>query len=207
MHRSLELSAKYTTLLLGLLLCCSAQIFAQAPSQPNECRGDLSIKGLPIRSVKIETRGGWQPSLPLPLAPGDKFDFVKLSEARTIVHRALSNDPLRDALEMSGLGELSLFITTTCVTVHEGAACGAVSGSDKSNSCVDVVIRPFALRLDLVNIKGNTIPIPRSNRATFYSQVPAPLRALNPTFGIQHDRETGTAPTASISTDLLSLPN
>lgn len=201
--------AKFMVWLLMLFIGCACPILAQtvSQSQPNECRGDLSIRGLPIRTVKIETRGGWQPSLQLPLAPGDKFDFVKLSEARTIVHKALSNDPLRDALEASGLGSLSLFITTTCVTVHEASACGSINGAAGSSSCVDVIIRPFALRLDLVNIKGNTVPIPRSNRATFYSQVPAPLRALNPTFGIQHDRETGASPTASISTDLLSLPH
>ena len=51
----------------------------------------------------------------------------------------------------------------------------------------------------------NVLPVPRSPWATFYQNVPKPLRALNPTVGISSDRAFGSAITASFGGDVLSL--
>ncbi len=184
--------------LAGHVNLLSAQTSAGARSDP--CRGDLAIRGLPIRKVTIETRGAWRPSLQLPIAPGDRFDFAKLSDAKNLVHRALANDPLRDNLEAIGLGSFSLIITATCVTTVEADSCPTAD-----TGCVDVILRPFALRLDLINISGNTLPIPRSNKAIFYSKVPAPLWIFHPKFAMENDRESGLSARAGISNDLLGL--
>ena len=42
---------------------------AQTAARPDShvCRGDKSLQGLPIRNVTIESRGGWQPVMHLPL--------------------------------------------------------------------------------------------------------------------------------------------
>jgi len=205
MRESLKLSMILMGWLLVLFIGGEVRVFAQGSSaaQPTECRGDASLQGMPIRMIKLETRGGWQPVLKLPLAPGDKFDFPTLSEAEITVRKALSSDPLLESLELSGQGMLSFILVTSCVKVLDPAACSAVNHATDSSSCVDVIIRPYSLRLGLQG--GNAIPISRSNRATFYSQVPVFLRAFNPSFGIYHDRETGVFESAGISTDLLNL--
>jgi hypothetical protein len=86
---------------------------------------------------------------------------------------------LRDSFELSGQDLLSGIFVSSCVTVLEGAVCGA---------------------------SRHAIPLPRSNRATIYNRVPVPLRAFNSTFGLRHDHHTGAAGVNSISTDLHAPP-
>jgi hypothetical protein len=208
MFESLKVHARFLSCLLPLVIGCGQRILGQAPAQPPsaECRGDASLQGMPIHAVKVEARGGWHPLFTLPLAKGDKFDFPKLSEAIDTVRKALITDPLRDSFELAGQGSLSLTFVSSCVTVLEASACGPGNDAASSSGCLDVVIRPFSLRLDMLRIGGNAIPVPRSNRATFYSQVPRPLRAFEPTFATQHDSETGWSESVSLSSDLLTLP-
>lgn len=180
---------------------------AQTTAQPdsNVCRGDRSLQGLPIHSVKIESRGGWQPVVRLPFAPGDTFDFPMFSAAHSIVSRALNDDPARESFEASGQGFFSFSFVSSCVTVIEGPLCGRADGAGAATRCVDILIRPYSVRLDLLNAGGNVIPVPRSNRATFYDQVPGFLKAFNPTFGIGRDRQMGVLGGAATSTNLLTL--
>jgi hypothetical protein len=175
---------------------------AQTPSstQSNMCRGDKSLQGLPIRRVNIEYRGGWQPTVNLKFGPGDNFDFPTFSDAHETLLNALNRDRLRDSFELAEQNSVSISFVSSCVIAVEGAACGAAS------RCVDITLRPYSVRLDLSNAGGNSIPVPRSNRGTSYSQVPVFLRVFNPTFGIDHDRQTGVSEAAAISTDLLTLP-
>src|SRR3989442_82735 len=70
-----------------------------------------------------------------------------------------------------------------------------------------LAIRLYSVRLDLVNAGGNVIPVPRSNRGTFYSQVPGFLKVFNPTFGIERDRQMGVLGVGTTSTNLLTLPS
>jgi hypothetical protein len=173
---------------------------ASPATTPEMCRGDRALQGLPIRRVQIESRGGWQPMANLKFGPGDTFDFPTFSEAHGTVLQALSRDPLRDSFESAEQNSLSIFFVSSCVIVVEGADCGA------ANRCVDITMRPYSVRLDLSNPGGNAIPVPRSNRGTAYSQVPVFLRVLNPTFGVERDRNAGVSETAAVSTDLLTLP-
>ena len=194
-------------LAIVLLILNAGHLSAQTPlqSQPDVCRGDASLQGTPIRKLTIEARGGWQPSVHLPFGPGDAFDFAQLTNAQTIVSQALSNDPLRDSVELQAQNSLSVTFVASCVTVVEGAACGQDRAAGGSNQCVDIVIRPFSVRLGLSNTGANAVPVARSNRATAYSQVPVLLRALNPAFGVEHDRRVGFSETLRVSTDLFTL--
>jgi hypothetical protein len=70
-----------------------------------------------------------------------------------------------------------------------------------------VTLRPYSLRLDLGSAAGNAVPAPRSNRGTFYSQVPTVLRVFNPAFAVTQDSQLGVSETAHLSTDLLTLPS
>jgi len=61
------------------------------------------------------------------------------------------------------------------------------------------------LRIDLSNPWRSLLNNPRSNSSTFFDNVPKPLLALNPKFGISHDKAFGVSPSFGISTDLLNL--
>jgi hypothetical protein len=71
--------------------------------------------------------------------------------------------------------------------------------------CVDVTIRTTALRFDLDNPWRSLLDIPRSNSSTFFDNVPKPLLALNPKFGISHDKAFGASAGFGISANLLNL--
>lgn len=198
------------TLCLSVLTLTSAIHGQTTPPPPSECRADLAIDGLTVRTVKIQWRGGWGAALPLPIAPGDRYDHTKLSEAFRVVQKALSNDPLQEGIERQSRGSLSFLKVDACVKVVPAPQCqghlASLGQGSNASECVDVIIRPFAVRIDLFQAGANLVPVPRANRPTLYSAAPKPLLALNPTFSFDHDREFGAAQSGRISTDLLKLP-
>ena len=136
-------------------------------------------------------RGGWAPQVALPIAPGEKLTNSKLTQATVVVSDALKKE--RDA-ELQVKGAFSVTYVDACVK------------ADDTAKTVDVVIRPFAVRIGLENISANILPVPRSPKATFFSQLPGPLVALNPTFGLDQDRKAGTSEVVGFSTNLLDMP-
>lgn len=191
---------------LFLLLALAVPTLAQT----EQCRADLAIDGLPVRTVKIEWHGGWGAALPLPIAPGDRYDHTKLSEAFQVVRKALNDDPLQESIERRSRGSLSFLEVHACVKVVPAAQCqdhlASLGQSNLGSECLDVLIRPFALRFDLFQAGQNLVPVPRPNRPTLYREAPKPLLALNPSFSFDHDREFGAAQSGRISTNLLNLP-
>ncbi len=194
-----------------------------AHAQTAERCEDRGVDGHIVRSVKVEARGGWVPDIPLPIVAGDKFNRDRLLPAFRAVRDALENDPIQQNFELESRGAVSLLSVVACVKVIEESECQKAIKAFKKPAgggeletprqeaqteakCVDVIIQPTYLRLDLYNIGSNAISIPRSNRPTFYSQAPRSLLALNPTFGMNHDREYGVSEMAGISTNLLDLP-
>jgi hypothetical protein len=77
--------------------------------------------------------------------------------------------------------------------------------TDEAQNSVDVTFRPYYVDISLVEIGDNVLPVPRSAFPTFYENVPKPLLALNPSFGISQDRAFGTAIFGGIKSDLLTL--
>jgi hypothetical protein len=182
-------------------LVCITLMLVGAPlahSQTDQCRDDITESdGYAIRAIHVE--GRWTPQLPL--AAG-AYSPAKVSEAITIVRQAIDADRNRDA-EFEGVGAVSLLHIDSCVRVVDEATCQDAAGNPK---CVDVAIRPHALRLFLLRVGSNVLPIPRANRPTFFDKVPAPLLALNPTFVTAYDREFGLSQAGAIATNLLDLP-
>ncbi len=167
---------------LGLLL--SGVLVAEATAQ---CRDDLDeAAGYTIRSVRVE--GRWVPRLPLPIAPGDRFSNAGVQTALRAVQQALHAEERR-GFELQNLGALGVTYISPCL-LAEGRQ-------------VDVLIEVRSVRVDLLEIGGNILPLPRSGFATFYQAVPAPLRALHPQAGAYYDKEYGFAPTGAIAVDLL----
>jgi hypothetical protein len=166
---------------LAIFVVLALPLIARAE---RDCRDDLEeADGYTIRSVKVE--GRWVPPLPLPIKPGDRFSNAKVQAAMGAVRDALRADERRE-FELQNLGALGVLHITRCLLV-EGRN-------------VDVIIEAHSLRVDLFEIGGNVLPVPRSAAATFYNAVPAPILALNPTFGAYQDNEYGFAPSASIAT-------
>ena len=169
-----------------------------ADAETDQCRDDITESdGYAIRTMRVE--GRWASQLPL---PGGGYSPAKVSEAIEIVRNTLDADRNRDT-EIEGVGAVSILYVSSCVQVVDEATCQDAAGNPK---CVDVAIRPHALRLYLLRVGSNILPIPRTNRPTFFDKVPAPLLALNPTFVTAYDREFGLSLGGAIATNLLDLP-
>ncbi len=151
-----------------------------------ECRDDLDeADGYTIRSVRIE--GRWVPPIALPIKPGDRFSNAKVQQAMEAVQEALRGEN-RQQFELANLGAVGVLHITRCLMV-EGRE-------------IDLIIQPRSLRVDLFEIGGNVLPIPRAPFATFYDAVPKPILDLHPLLGAYQDKEYGFAGTASLETTI-----
>jgi hypothetical protein len=169
------------TLLLGILCVVGAT---------RECRDDLQeADGYTIRSVTVE--GRWMPPLSLLIKPGDRFSNAKIQAAMEAVRQAIRSDR-NQTFELQNMNSVGVLHVTRCLLV-EGRS-------------VDVVIQPRYLRVDLVRVGSNILPIPRSFLPTFYQSVPRPLLAFNPALGAYQDKHYGFASTFGIASNLLNLP-
>ncbi len=167
-------------------------------AQDDQCRADIAESdGYTIRAMRVE--GRWAPVLPLPTG---EYSPAKVSDAVRVVRGALEGDRNRDT-EFEGIGAVSVLYIDSCVQVGNERSCQDAVGNAK---CVDVAIRPHALRLFLARVGSNILPIPRANRPTFFDQVPAPLLALNPTASMAYDQEFGLSLGMGIAANLLDLP-
>ena len=141
------------------LLTIAALLLPLTVWSARECRDDLDeADGYTIRSVKVE--GRWVPSIPLPIKPGDRFSNAGVQQAMRAVQEALHSED-RQQFELQNVGAVGVMHITRCLMV-EGKQ-------------VDVIIQPRSLRVDLFEVGGNVLPIPRAPFATFYDAVPKPI--------------------------------
>jgi len=154
-----------------------------APSETNAYKvSSLTVKG---RNVG---------SLALPLKVGDLWTPEKQFEVLEAIRDAFANDPLQDHL-FNQAGEVGVFY----VDVKEE--------KDETAHTVKLTFNPLQVRLSLTKLGNNVMPIPRSPSPSRYEAVPAPLLALNPTYGLTYDRAFGTSIGGGIDSDLLTLPD
>ncbi|HST23792.1 MAG TPA: hypothetical protein VLR90_21975 [Blastocatellia bacterium] len=181
----------------SLVIACVFLLLSLASSveaQTGECRTIDESANYIVRSVKVE--GRWTASLnqlDLNGLVGQKYSPPLVSQAQEKVSAYLSKDENK-TIESKVLGMYSVLYIRSCVLADDQA------------KAVDIVIKPIYARVDLYKVGSNVLPIPRSLLPTFYDSVPAPLLAFNPGVGIDYDRENGTTPSLSISTNLLDLP-
>jgi len=189
-----------------------AQTVYSTKAEKPKCRNDISKDdGYKVHSVVTDARWGWAPQIfPVSNRPedqilvsGDDYDPAKRSATHNAVRAALKKDRQQD-FELDNRGTISVFYVDSCVQEEEPAKCQADLGNPVTK-CVNVTINPVYLQFDLYHSGSNTLPIPRSNRPTFFDLAPRPLLALNPTFGSNYDREYGLSQVAGISTNLLDL--
>jgi len=147
-----------------------------------------------VRYVKIDAR--WAKDVTLPLAPGDELTSEKISKAMQALRQVIHDDAVLGYGARSK-GELGVLHIDVDYDTSPDPAGGART--------VGVIFRPYYLRFSLERIGDNVLPIPRSPRPTFYQNVPWPLLALKPSFGVFEDRTFGTALGGSLDADLLNL--
>jgi hypothetical protein len=149
--------------------------------------GSYRVSGFTIK-------GRYVGSLALPLKIGDPWTPDKQLEVLEAIKNAFEGDPLQQHL-FNQAGEVGVFY----VDVKEE--------KDEPTHTIKLTFQPLQVRLSLTKIGNNILPIPRSPSPARYEAVPAPLLALNPTYGLTYDRAFGTAIGGGIESDLLSLPD
>ncbi len=70
---------------------------------------------------------------------------------------------------------------------------------------VEVVLRPLHLRVSTEALGDNLLPLARSALGTAYDEVPAALRALNPSVSLKQDRRRGTTLGLALEAPLATL--
>ncbi len=153
---------------------------------------------LRVGYVKVE--GRWAAGVQLPLAEGDILTPEKLSEAMEALQSAITNNTIH-GYGLRSKGEVGVLYIDVDFDTNPPAS----TDSDSAKNTVGVTFRPYYLDIALVEIGNNVLPIPRSPLPTFFDNVPKPLLALNPTFGVSQDRAFGAALGGSFAADLFNL--
>lgn len=195
------------SLATAIILLVATAVFSQTPPSPaplaGKCDDSDSGPSYVVRSVKIVAR--WAPPIQLPLKQNDPFSPEKIRETRLAFLKAMVAEKGTFNAESISLGKLPI------VDVRYVRVCGRVVPEPDClkaglvKDCVDVEVRPFALSTDPAFLASVFLPIPRSNKFSFLSNVSRPLRVLNPKFSLDRDEKLGTTPGFEVSTDLLSL--
>lgn len=145
------------------------------------------------RVTAFEIKGRWSSAIALPLKPGDLWTPEKQSAVLEAIQGAYDSDTA-----MSYLMSQASMASVLYIDVAEE--------KDEAARTVRLTFRPWRLQLSLAKIGDNLLPIPRSPSPTHYESVPKPLLALQPVFGLSHDRVLGTVFSAGFQNDLLRLP-
>ncbi len=160
------------------------------------CNTITEEMGFTVRSVQIQ--GRWVPQdlrkrVEQIVGVGERFSPTVINPAIEEIRKALvqqeENNLARGASSV-------LYIT--------GDACDV---SDDANlKQIEITIRPYYVRVDLINVGNNVLPIPRVNTPTFSVGVPPALLATSPIVGFSSDRNYGQSLHLKTTTDLLNLP-
>lgn len=173
-----------------------------------------SAYSLTVRYVEIEgcwaeglnlpftPPGCWSTAVKLPIAPGDVLTPQRVFDAMEALEKIITDDSIQ-GYGVRSLGELGVLYIEVEYDTSQRPAPGTKTPPPRNT--VGVTFRPYYVRFSLARVGDNVLPIPRSPRPTLYENVPAPLLALKPTFGISHDRAFGTAVGAGFDVDLFNL--
>ena len=183
-------------LLICILIPCFFLITGSSGQIKTSCNEITAAMGFTVRSVKVNAR--WVPKnlqqrVEQLIGIGQLYDPAKLSAAIELVRTEL--------VKNEGRVEFQICKGATSVLYVSADAC-AVTGNS-SNKEIAIVIRPYYLRIDLISIGNNILPVPRSAKPTFYEQVPVLLKATAPFVLLTNDRKYGAAIGINTSTDIL----
>jgi len=155
---------------------------------------------LRVRYVKVE--GRWAKDVALPIAPGDVLTPARIFDAMEALERAITANAI-DGYGLRSKGEVGVLYIE--VDYDTSAPVADAAGVRPAAGTVGVIFRPHYVHVSLERIGDNVLPIPRSPRPTFFENVPKPLLALKPVFGVSEDRAFGTALGGAFEADLFNL--
>lgn len=157
------------------------------------------IQALTLRARSITIEGPWSKAADIGFAVCDVVTPERISIAMEALESAITRAPASlSTLGSQGEAEV-LWIEVDFDTSDVPNSCG---GDGKT---VAVKFRPYHVRLALQRVGDNVLPLPRFSFASIYARVPAPLRVLNPSFGVSQDRAFGSAASVALHTDLRTI--
>lgn len=155
-----------------------------------ECDFTISdAEKLKVRHVVIKSRLNTLSPVALPLRPGQVFRIDDVSASFELIRQELARqDPA--AATAGGY-----------VMVRYIDHCASRVGTDE----VDVVIRPWSIRVPLPAGFDRKLLQPRANWPTLLANLPPGLRAVNPSFELAYDRNLDTMPVFGFATSLNTI--
>jgi hypothetical protein len=171
---------------LALILTIAAATLGHA--EQRNCLDGPKPPNLRVRSWKVDTRWGNTPLLSEAFTAESAYSEEKVSLAIREVRAATLPQAFR---EFDKGGVAVLFVDSCVVQVD--------------TEHVDVFITPHLVRVDVMNVGSNVLPVPRFNKAAEPQHIPSLTDKLTPTVGIEQDRKAGLSQKLDLSTDLLTL--
>ena len=159
-------------------------------------QGDAITLAMHYKVRSAHVRGRWVPD-PLKrhveaiMAVGGIYDPARLILAQKAIADELTNSE-EFALQMTKGATSVLYVTSR-------------TKADTAAMEVDIEFYPYYLRIDLVNVGGNVLPLPRFPTASFLRNVPNTLWVTTPVAGFYSDRNYGPSVFLHTQTDLLHL--
>lgn len=167
-----------------------------AQTNCNQIKADM---GYTVQSVKINAR--WvSPSLQRKVEQivglGQPFKPTNVFAGKIVVENEIIKNE----------GQLKLWSLkgSTSVLYIYSQSCDV--STDSLQKQVAVEISPYYLRIDLLNLGNNILPVPKSAKPSIYNQVPILLKVTEPFVTFSTDRQYGPAMGIITNTDLLHLP-
>ncbi len=167
-------------------------------AQSITCNSITADMNFTVASVKIT--GRWlsvkfQQKVDELIGVGQLYDPAKVGLAEELVRNEIADNERIFTIRLLGSTSV-LFITSDICPIADSI----------DSKKVAIVIHSYYLRIDLYNFGNNILPIPRTEKPTFYKQVPSILLATAPYVALLNDSKFGTSGVIQTTTDLLHIP-
>jgi hypothetical protein len=190
--------ASWLSSLCWLAILLGNQINATAQS-PKFCDTDnvSEESGFIVRSVKIE--GNWVPQalkekIQKVVEVGKPYSTSVANRARKVIQTELKLE--QQPIDSSNVVSEIKYGTTVV------DACNIYNVERPQQ--VDVIFYPYYVRISLVRVGDNVIPIPTIKTPAFSAQIPSPVLTKNPILSISTDRSFGTSVSLKTTANLLN---
>jgi hypothetical protein len=178
--------------LLFTAICWLVASKAEAGLACNEITKAMNFS---VRAVKIEGRSvpkSLQEKVEKIVGVGQIYSRAAANDARNIIQAQLKQ---QSATELANSKYVVSYITSDTCDVSTAA----------HPKQVDVVFYPYYVRVDLINLGDNVLPIPRVNTPNFSVGVSPSLLAASPAISVLNDRSDGLSLNLKTKTNLLAL--
>src|SRR4051794_3024312 len=147
-------------------------VVAGSPCAADDCVDDPAVHGFRVRSVRPDVHFGRVPEALEQLLASHRGEVYSSESANLFaneIRRYRSEHPDPVEAEVVALQTVSISVDrwTPCTTMAAEAECLAAFGETR---CVDVLVNNIGVQLDVYDVNGNRLPIPRSNKIRFFGE-------------------------------------